>query len=91
MTIRLRKTTRTRLDATKRADQMGVLNHQNGPYARPVSEVISTYRVKAVDGNYSRVGGYWTTPSWCSCPDHKFRRRVCKHMTAVRAFRERVR
>jgi len=89
--MQLRKTARRRVEATKRAATIGVLNHKAGPYAGTVGQVLSSYRIKSMDGNYTRIGGYLVAPSWCSCPDHKFRRRVCKHMLAVRALRERVR
>lgn len=31
-------------------------------------------------------GKYLTTADTCSCPDHRYRNRVCKHMRAFRTL-----
>ena len=32
------------------------------------------------------VGKYLTTADTCQCPDHQYRKRVCKHMLAYRVL-----
>lgn len=52
-----------------------------------LATIVPPSRLAGLMANAMRetVGEYLTTADSCSCPDHVYRHRVCKHMLAVRA------
>lgn len=61
---------------------------QNNATWRRVCRADGTVVAYAIPSG-DRVGvWYETTPSSCTCPDRKYRGKVCKHMTAAQMYVE---
>jgi len=52
-------------------------------YVNPLKIMASWFypNIGSPEGELLRV--YWTTEKFCNCPDRKYRKRTCKHMTSI--------